>query len=321
MSAANRHTLAIIIATKDHPHDLRRTLASLVAQSVLPRQVILADGGERTVEGMAQEFPDLPIVYRRILPPSGVRQQNLAVNDVEPCCDLIAFVDDDMVLEPGALAAMLAFWEAAPSDVGGAVFNIVNHDAPPRAVRLKSLFGMDTVRPGVVLRSGYQTQIGKVLDTQAVRWLNSGATVWRRQVWETWRLDEWFAERPHLSDVDFSFRVGRRFRLMAVAPAVVREIPGPGRRRDDEVFGRWQVVNRLHFVSKHPELSLARCCWALVGQVLVNISLGLVERDRRLLRRARGNLAGWWHAARHPGEVLAGHADAEHPLRNGCRPG
>jgi len=316
MNAGVGHTLAIIIATRDHPQELRRTLTSLEAQSVLPRQVIIVDGGARTVEDVVGAFPRLSIVYRRVHPPALARQQNLAINDVDPSADLIGFVDDDIVLEPGALDAMLAFWEQAPPDVGGAAFNIVNNIAPPRAVWLKSLFGMDSRRPGVMLRSGCQTRIGAVSDTRAVSWLNSGTTVWRRQVWETWRLDERFGDRAHLYDVDFSFRVGRRFRLMVVAQARVREVPDPARRWDDEAFGRWQVVNRLYFVSKHPELSLARCCWALVGQVLVNVGRGFVERDRRLLRRAGGNLAGWWHVVRHRGEVLARHADAERPLRD-----
>ena len=290
--------LALIIATKDHPEELRRTLASVQAQSVLPRQVIVVDGGTRAVEGLAQEFPRLPILCRRVYPPGLANQQNAALECVEPSVTLVGFLDDDIVLKPGALEAMLAFWDAAEPNVGGAGFNVLSNVAPPRAVWLKSLFGLDSARRGVVLPSGYQTGIGAVTQTRSVEWLNSGTTVWRRAVVSGRPFDEWFDGPGHLYDVDFSYAVGRRCRLMVVAPAGVRELSSPHRRWDDDAFGRWQILNRVYFVKKHPELSLALCYWALVGQTLANAVRGLIDRDARFLRRARGNLSGWLQLAR-----------------------
>ncbi len=290
--------LAIIIATKDHPEELRRLLASVQAQSALPCQVILVDGGAHSVDGIGAEFPRLPITHRRVVPPGLAKQHNAGVACVAPAATLVGFLDDDIVLEPGALEAMLAFWDAAPPDVGGASFNLLSNTEPARAVRLKALFGLDDARPGLVLRSGYQTRIGAVSETRQVAWLNSGTTVWRKRLLEERRFDEWFHGPGHLYDVDFSFDMGRRYRLMVVAGAGVREIPSPARRWNDYAFGQWQVVNRLYFVGKYRELSLLRCCWALVGHTLVNLTRGVLERDAQFLRRAGGNLVGWGRAAR-----------------------
>ncbi|MDP3703008.1 MAG: methyltransferase domain-containing protein, partial [Candidatus Omnitrophota bacterium] len=257
------------------------------------------------------------ILYRRVTPPGLAKQQNVGVACVDPAAQLIGFLDDDIVLESGALEAMMAFWEQAPSEVGGAGFNVLDRNEVPRATWLKSFFCLDSSRRGVVLRSGYQTRIGTREQTAAVEWLNSGTTVWRRHIVEHHPFDEWFHGPAHLYDVDFSYAVSHRYRLMVVAPAQVREVPSPARRWDDDAFGRWQVKNRVYFVKKHAELSLAWCGWALVGQTLANLVRGLMDRDVRFLRRARGNLAGWVEVARDQaggpatrgGEEVPGHAD------------
>lgn len=301
MSVPDR--LALIIATKDHPDELRRTLASVQAQSVMPAQVIVVDGGDRPMADVAREFAGLPMAYRRVRPPGLARQQNAGLRCVDPSVTLVGFLDDDIVLEPGALEAMLAFWRQAPAEVGGAGFNLLNNTRPPRAVWLKSLFCLDSARPGVVLRSSYQTRIGAMTETRTVEWLNSGTTVWRRSALEGRAFDEWFGGPGHLYDVDFSYGMSRRYRLMVVAEAGVREIPAAHRRWNDYAFGQWQVVNRLYFARKHPELSLGLCCWALVGHTLVNIARWPLDRDIRFLQRACGNLAGWVRAA--PGLLAA----------------
>ena len=305
---AGRERLAIIIATKDHPEELRRTLASVQAQSAPPAQLIIVDGGTGTVEGVAREFPTLPVRYRRVFPPGLAKQQNAGVECVDPSITLVGFLDDDIVLEPGALAAMLAFWETAPPDVGGAGFNVLSNTQPARAVRLKALFCLDSARQGVVLRSGYQTRIGAVPATRPVEWLNSGTTVWRKRLLDARRFDEWFQGPGHLYDLDFSYGVGRRYRLMVVAEAGAREIPAPNRRWNDYAFGQWQVVNRVYVVRKYPELSLAWCSWALAGHVLVNLARGL--RDPRFFRRAAGNLIGAVRVARGAAALQPAHEPA-----------
>jgi hypothetical protein len=70
-------------------------LSSIRGQSFRPQQVIIVDGGDSTVEGIAEQFPDLPIDYLRVYPPALTKQKNAGVASVGPGITLIGFVDDD----------------------------------------------------------------------------------------------------------------------------------------------------------------------------------------------------------------------------------
>ncbi|MQF94062.1 MAG: galactofuranosyl transferase, partial [SAR202 cluster bacterium] len=55
--------MAIVVATKDRPEQLRSVLSCIQGQSFTPDQIVVVDGGDRTVAEVAQEFGGLPIDY------------------------------------------------------------------------------------------------------------------------------------------------------------------------------------------------------------------------------------------------------------------
>jgi hypothetical protein len=190
---------------------------------------------------------------------------------------------------------MVAFWRHAAPDVGGASFNIVN-TSPLRSRivgRLLRFFRMSGDAYGTVLRSGFNTPITNTPATRFTEWLNGGCTVWRRAIFREHRFGEWFPGSGLCEDVWFSRRVHPRHRMAVVAEARVRHDEVPHTTSGDFGQGRAQVLNRLYVVRSDARLSLLQCLWALTGQLIVNAGLGVVMRDRGLLLRAAGNLAGF----------------------------
>ena len=287
--------LAIVIPTKDRPQEVRRLLESIRAQPVYPTQVVIVDAGDRSLLSILGEFPELEICHIRADRPGLTRQKNIGFCNVDPRTELIAFIDDDIVLEPGALPAMLAYWEQAAPFVGGASFN--NVKSPwllSRPVRLYLwLFLMDSGEYGVVLRSGFNTPIANAPETRFVEWLNGGCTIWRREVFQEHRFDEWFPGNGLCEDLRFSRQVGRRFRLVVVADARVQHQEAPRTMQGDYFQGIAQVVNRFYVVQCDEGLSRALCMWALWGLFLHNLTLGFIKRDKGLLARAQGNCVGF----------------------------
>lgn len=285
--------IAFVIPTKDRPELVRRLLENVRAQSVHPELVVVVDAGNGSLRSVLDDFPDLGIRYIRTGAPGLTRQKNLGFRELDSQMDLIAFIDDDMVFEPGALEAMLTFWERVAPDVGGASFNIVN--AQPVRLRLvrflRRLFLMENGEYGVILRSGFNTPIVNAPATRFSQWLNGGCTVWCREVFREHRFDEWFTANGLCEDVRFSLQVGRRFRLAVVADARVRH-EEVRTLRGDYRQGIAQVVNRLYVVRRSDGLSVTLCAWALLGQFLLNLAFGLVTMDRGLLARASGNCVG-----------------------------
>ncbi|MBI4279943.1 MAG: glycosyltransferase family 2 protein [Armatimonadetes bacterium] len=285
-------TMGFVVPTRNRPDELRRLLASLAGQSRRPDQVVVVDGGERTVEDVVAEFPTLAIRYRRIYPPSLARQRNVGMQALDLGVQIAGYLDDDLVLEHDALEAMAAFWAQARADVGGAGFNIVNHPGKMHGLWLKSLFFLESRRRGAVLRSGFHTDIFGARETMDVQWLYGGATVWRREVIDRFAYDEWFEGTGHLEDVEYSYRVGQRYRLAVVAAARAHHLTMPIRRDRNYLLGKWEAINRMYFTRKYPELSVLHCYWAIFGQMLMNAGNGLLRRDPGLFWRALGNGVG-----------------------------
>jgi glycosyltransferase involved in cell wall biosynthesis len=292
-----RHGFGFVVPTKDRPADLRRMLRSVFEQTVHPDQLIVVDGGTETVEGVVEEFPELKIEYLREYPPSLARQRNAGMAALRPDITVAGYLDDDLVLQPGASAAMFGFWARAPQAIGGTAFNIVNVRRP-WGISVKRLLLIDTPRPGVVLPSGYNSSICPVAGDVETDWLFGGATMWRREVIDEFRYDEWYTGTGYLEDLDYSYRVSRRYHLAVVSDAKVLHLSPPMRRDRNFLLGKWQAINRVYFVRKHAELSLPACYWSLVGQTAVNLARGLLALDSGYVMRAWGNAVGLSQVAR-----------------------
>lgn len=300
-------SLAFVIPTKDRGEDLRRMLASLVAQTRLPDQVIVVDGGGTAVSWCAVEFAELQIDYVRLLPPSLSAQRNAGMAMLRPEITHAGYLDDDVVLEFDAVCEMAFFWGAAGLDVGGAAFNVVNISLPSEPGPRRRLGGRSDVL-GRVAQSGFVHELGEVRENLETDWLCGGATVWRRDVIKKYSYDNWFQGTGFMEDVDFSFGVHERYRLFVVAAARLAHYTQPVRSDRQCLFGKWQVVNRMYIVRKyrHRGLSL-RKAWSTSFMLLAaNMIRGVALRRRSLWDRGLGNLAGIVSELRGKSEKIGG---------------
>ena len=253
----------------------------------------MVDGSDPTVHGVVEECASLAIEYVRVFPPSLARQRNAGMQRLASDITLAGYLDDDIVLEPDAVQRMLEFWQHADGGVGGAAFTITNNPQPG-ALSLKQMFGIDDARPGRLLRSGFASSITLQRADLETQWLYGGATVWRRGVIESYPYDEWFIGTGYMEDIDFSYTVGARYRLFVVAGARLAHYSRPVRADRQRLLGKWQIVNRMHFVRKHRArgLSTAAAWYSSFGLFLLNFTAAVVRRRRDPWNRALGNAAG-----------------------------
>ena len=287
--------IAVVVPTLGRPAELRRMLRSLDAQSHLPDQVIIIDESEEGRD-VAEGLPRLNIQFHALKRGSTSAKRNLGARFAAPDMTLISFLDDDIVLEPDAMEAMLRFWETASPEVGAASFNLANR-TPLTARWLKSRriarwLGLSSPQPGAVLRSGIQTRIDPLQDTAYVEWLATTAVVFRRDVLRGFAFDDFFEGYGYLEDLEFTYRVAKKYKLAVVANARVWNYPSPVGRDRPYFFGKKEVINRLYFVCKNKELSVVLCLLALFVRMLMSLSLGIWGREFGLIRRAGGNCTG-----------------------------
>lgn len=288
--------LAFVVATKDRPEELRRLWESLLAQTRLPDEVVVVDASS-SPSPLAVPPSGRPAL-RRVAAPvaSATRQRNAGIDAVGPAVDLVGFLDDDAVLEENAVEEMLRLFSEYGPELGGAAFNMTNH--PPlshaalKRTALAEALGLYARRRGAVTPSGFQTMIGRVEATDWTEWLPTTAAVWRREIFRGHRFDEWYSGYSYLEDLDFSYRVGRVYRLAVASSARYRHLPAEGGRGGGYAFGLREALNRVHFVRKHSELGLARCRAALVLRMAMSLAAAVRERAPDHLARAWGNVVG-----------------------------
>ena len=299
--------LAFVIPTKDRGEDLRRMLRSLVSQTRLPDQVIVVDGSGVEVSWCVAEFPELKIDYVRLLPPSLSAQRNAGMAVLRPEITHAGYLDDDVVLELDAVYEMASFWGGAGLDVGGAAFNVVN-DAGSIPSALMQRIGVWSVGVGSVAPSGLVCEVGRVNIDIESDWLCGGATVWRREVIEAYSYDNWFQGTGFMEDVDYSYRVRERYRLFVLAAARLAHFTLPVRPDRQFLFGKWQVVNRMHIVRKyrHRGLSLRKAWGASLLLLVSNSVRGILYRQSGLWDRGLGNMAGIVSELRGGSEQIGG---------------
>jgi len=286
-----RNSLVFIISTYNRPALLKKLLQSISEQSMLPDAVVIVDAGSQPQHFDA--YHNLYINHIRSPYPSLTMQRNIGLRNTDSSCTLVGFLDDDVILLEKSVEKMLHFWDNAGEDSGGCGFNIVNAQAP-QAMKLKEFFGIDASCRGVVLPSGFNSAIYPVDSTIKTEWLCGGATVWRKEVFDEFLFDEAYAGYGACEDLDFSYRVGKKYSLWVCHEAQVTHL------HEQHKFsvlrslknGRDEVLNRGYFLGKHPELDNTRYYWAIFGRSLTNAVKGITGFRAEDCLRALGNILG-----------------------------
>jgi len=288
-----KHSLSLVVATKDRPDDLRAMLKSLQIQTVLPAEVILVDASIDPIESILKEFPSLPMLYLHHSTPSAAAQRNSGILACSPNATLIGFADDDIIFEPDAVERLMCFWDTAGTDTLGAAFNLRNY--PQRgssflkSSRIAESLGLYSQRHGRVAPSGWQTVIPELSETEFVDWLPTTAVSFRKEAFDLGLFDDFYESYSYLEDLDLSYTISRSGRLAVVAGAGYSHFPSPSGRVTATQFGHYEVRNRIHFVRKH-KLSLSRCYLGLAIRLVMSVGNGCLHMDRSQLERAIGNL-------------------------------
>lgn len=131
-------TLSVVIATRDRAAFLARALDSLAAQAGAPDfEVIVADNGssDATAEVVAARTAAWAIPLQRVFVPepnrAAARNAGIAVARGR----IVAFVDDDVWLPEGFLAAhAAAHGDSREMVVSGPILNVPSYDVRPKPV-------------------------------------------------------------------------------------------------------------------------------------------------------------------------------------------
>jgi GT2 family glycosyltransferase len=283
----------VIICTRDRPQELRRSLESIVQQTPLPNSVLVVDSSvddRSEVETRRQAQEQSSVVIRHIRSAVGLtRQRNRGVAASRG--EVIHFLDDDVVCEPGYLSGIMACFSADPLGdllgVGGLVTNV----RPARPSRWKNLFGLSHADQGRVLASGRPTIVYQAAHPLEVDWLSGCCMSYRATVFSWGQFDETLPGYGLGEDVDFSYRVRQKGRLIVTPNARLEHHQSPRNRLQVEDYTYDEIVMRARRVrSGVGDLSMG-AFWASVSAQAVALLLdGFALRSSESRRRLAATL-------------------------------
>ena len=285
--------LAIIIPTKDRPEKIRNLLNSLSKQTLSCGRIIIIDSGQN-IKNIVDSFVNsLPAEYYRSPIQGQIFQRNLGISLLNEKNQLVCSLDDDIVLEPEAIASMISFWNNCECDTAGVSFNIINN--PPFIhTWFKAFIGMSSPEQGRVLASGYNVAISPVDKDIQTQWLCGGATVWKKEIINEFKNKEIISKWAICEDVIFSYPIGKKFPLYVCADAKVRHehVYDHTAKMKYRYYGRTVTLWRLHFVESHAELSRIFFLWMLLGQIVARCISGIVSFRMSDIQYAVGQIEG-----------------------------
>lgn len=274
----------LVICTRNRPAELRGCLESVAAQRRRPRHVLIVDGSDG--DGTRHLVDELnaaavfaePLAYVRTAPGTA-RARNLGVSLTSS--PVVHFVDDDVRLDPGYFAGLMEVFERdTAGEIGGAGGVIVDMVArSPNWVERR--LQLDGVRPGAVLSSGRNVLVYSTDRELEVDWLSGCSMSFRREPLEEELFDPRLEGYSLGEDIDTSYRIAQRYRLVITPSARQEHFLSPVGRLDSRSRSRMELVNRYRRVrARTGRLRPWAFWWSAFGQLGYFAGLAVVKLSR-----------------------------------------
>lgn len=293
-----KHTLSIVICTKDREQVLKNTLNTVFYQTRLPDEILIVDDGDLDQDQIVSfvEHNQINCQYLQKDMPGLTASRNLAVDHAQG--EVILFLDDDLILEQEYVAGIMEIFERDLTQQIGGVTGTLKVNYRRGVLPFLRFFGLDGRQPGAILPSGYGVLVREEYITEPieVKWLSGCNMAYRREVFEHFRFDQRLGAYGWGEDRDFSFRVSHQHKLMATPKAKLVHLKEQSGRINTHRFG-FMETNYLYrfFVKNMPKqlVNWVALGWAFVGIMLRNILLAITTSNRRaMFAQFRGNLEG-----------------------------
>ncbi len=294
--SATSLTATVILCTRNRLEPLLACLASLTSQTRPPEQIIIVDSSDQALTESdrfrdafdATVFSAIELLYLRSAP-GLTAQRNLGATRATG--DIVFFFDDDVVVAPDYLVIMMADFGAHP-EYGGGMGNIIGAGSRHRLGDIfRRLFMLNYANAaGRMQPSGWPTHAIGRQEFLRVEILSGALAAYRRQILQEYRFDEAVVGYGYMEDVDFSYRVSRRYPLFYEPRALVEHHHTPLARDRMVVNRRMYLVNHHYFFRKN---IYPTCRWCLVPYLWSIIGLFLLAA-----------LSGRWEALRGYGQGI-----------------
>jgi len=264
MARTNDAGSSVVICTKDRTDDLLDCIASLEAQTVPFRELIVVDASadDRLHQILEERMRGSPLPHKYLhTEPSTTRQRNLGAEMADG--ERLFFFDDDVVLQPDYHEKIVEAYRSPRFQNVGGVTGRELHDlvqSPFREMLNRIFFHHRKILHGQsrLLPTGNAVLVHypRELSTAAVF---SGFNMsFPKDVFMKHKFDENLTGYALGEDVDLTLRIGREYCLLQTPFAGILHNHSPRGRDSWRLLGEKNVVNHYYIFRKNFTLSLPR---------------------------------------------------------------
>jgi len=300
--------VSVVIPTMNRPVDVVNCVRTLVDQTFVPQELVIVDNGElddTALRRLADEA-GMRYVFLRITHPGITRSRNLGVD--EATGQYVLFLDDDTLLHRRYVEELLRIFAEDPHHEIGGVSGpgLERRWGAGRQVweKLATCFCMRGTRrhEGQLLANGFPTPVVHLTEVTEVDHLRGGVAMWRRQLFEHDRFDEFFDGYGLGEDKEFSRRVFEKWRLVLNPHAKIYHLSSPSGRTNFLARGFQDPYNSYYIFKKLlPQTLTAKLmfAWACVGTVVLSTIWMILSPKRWRFEELLGVLKGIVHILWH----------------------
>lgn len=271
--------VSVVICTRNRPREVLICLHSLMEQSYLPDEIIIVDASDtQELKSLLAQNTNLWKVranYFYTDKPGLTRQRNIGVRESHG--DIVIFSDDDVVFDRDYVKEIVRVFENDRSkSIGGVTGDIKNIKKPERLYQfINHIFFLPMFGDGRFRPSGFPTYphgIDRIIEVEFL----SGCSAYRREVLDEFSFDENLEGYCYMEDVDFSYRVSRKYRNIYTPYAKLIHHQSSTARGDRVMLAKMLVMNHYYLFKKNfPQTPARRLafCISLVGMLVTRVTV------------------------------------------------
>ena len=250
----NKLDLSIVIPTRNRSTMLIETIKELSKNKFFFKEIIVVDSSNKFHKLKIRKYKNINRIKVRFFnsKPSISLQRNIGLNKIIKKRKYVMFLDDDLNFEKNAFKKMYFFMKKN-KNLSGVGFNLIIKKTNSFIEILKSnkitkILGIYDTKMGIVTPSGWQTKAINLKKNLQVEWIPTQAVIYNIKKLENLKFDTTYGRYSYLEDLDFSYSLSRKGKLMICSSAKYSSDNIVS--RNDLSFGIKEILNRYHFVNK-----------------------------------------------------------------------
>ena len=287
----------LIIPTRNRPFFLRKILIQLRNFNIYFKEILIIDSSDIKFKDEILKITKSFKCKIFNTKPSTALQRNRGLIHKNKNSKYVMFLDDDIIFNKKSfinLSKKIYIHEKNKSKILGYGFNQKKNIKKKlieviKKSKISKILGLYSDKPGIVMRSGWQTKILNLRRDTLTDWIPTGAVVFSSKILNI-KFNEKFGAYSYLEDLDFSLNLRKKNQMnkfLIVANAIFfhpNDID-----RTDYNFGVIEILNRFLIVKKYKLNTLHFFYMALVKSL---ITLLMSIKNKKNLQKFFGNIIG-----------------------------